>query len=134
MGKESSCGNISTNVSRTSSLRREARSVPEMDRSTTLRELQHAFGTAREALQSGEFDALVGHAERTGLILTFAALLADRSRCLDEHSRMAHEWAHRAVEALGVVNGAMSRRKLQQEQRRVGGLLAVLDALVTRMR
>jgi len=105
-----------------------------MDRSTTLRELQHAFGTAREALQLGEFDALVGHAERTGLILTFAALLADRSRCLDEHSRMAHEWAHRAVEALGVVNGAMSRRKLQQEQHRVGGLLAVLDALVTRMR
>ena len=102
-------------------------------RAETLMQLQHVFGTGSVVgLRDGDFEALVASAERSGLILTFAALVGDRSRCLDDHSRLALEWAHRAVEALGPVDGATGRRRLQQERARVEGLVAVLDALVAR--
>ena len=104
------------------------------DRATVLRELTHAFGpgTARQGLNAGEFQALIANAERGGLILTLAALLADRSRCLDDHSRLAYEWARSCVEAMRPVDSTASRRKLQRERCSVEGLLAVLDALVSR--
>jgi hypothetical protein len=103
-------------------------------RAATLRKLQDVFGTRDQRLELDhlDFEALITNAERSGLILTFAALVGDRSRCLDDHSRLAHEWARRAVDALGPMDSAAGHRWLQQERARVEGLVAVLDALVAR--
>jgi hypothetical protein len=102
------------------------------DRANVLRELQHAFSAGAARQQAGHFESLVAQAESTGLILTLAALLADRSRCLDDHSRLACEWARHAVESMAPVDSMASRRKLLRERSRLDGVLAVLDALATR--
>ena len=68
-------------------------------RLATLRELRQTFGkgaNARQGLTLEEFNALIGDAERFGLTLTFAGLLADG--CLDDHSRLALSWAEGIVE------------------------------------
>ena len=104
------------------------------DRAATLRDLQAAFepgAAGAGALAGSEFAQLLADAERTGVLLTFAALLADRSRCLDDHVRFALDWAQRTVATFnnGVVAGS---RRLQVERGRVQGLLAVLEALAAR--
>jgi hypothetical protein len=101
-------------------------------RAATLRELQDFFGTLKLDHIDSEFQRLMDDAERSGLILTFAALVGDGRRCHDKHSKLAHEWARRAVDALGPVDSAAGHRWLQQERARVEGLVAVLDALVAR--
>jgi hypothetical protein len=100
------------------------------DRAKTLQDMQQVFtpaAAAQGALQAAEFERLIEDAERTGVILSFAAHLADRSRCLDDHSRLAFEWAQRAVSstsALDISQGPGVRRRRQQARYRVEGLLA----------